>query len=59
MTPLDYVRDGAAIYRQSFATIKAEANLTDGLADTLADARHLIDDLRRAGPNADPSRYAS
>jgi precorrin-8X/cobalt-precorrin-8 methylmutase len=25
--PLDYVRDGAAIYRQSFATIRAEADL--------------------------------
>jgi precorrin-8X/cobalt-precorrin-8 methylmutase len=27
MTELDYVRDGAAIYRQSFATIRAEADL--------------------------------
>jgi precorrin-8X/cobalt-precorrin-8 methylmutase len=25
--PLDYIRDGAEIYRQSFATIRAEANL--------------------------------
>ncbi len=24
----DYIRDGAAIYRQSFATIRAEADLT-------------------------------
>jgi precorrin-8X/cobalt-precorrin-8 methylmutase len=30
MTELDYVRDGAEIYRRSFATIRAEANL-DGL----------------------------
>lgn len=27
MTTLDYVRDGAAIYRQSFATIRSEADL--------------------------------
>lgn len=26
--PFDYIRDGAAIYRQSFATIRAEADLT-------------------------------
>lgn len=26
--PIDYIRDGAAIYRQSFATIRAEADLT-------------------------------
>ena len=25
--PLDYIRDGAEIYRRSFATIRAEANL--------------------------------
>lgn len=24
---IDYIRDGQAIYRQSFATIRAEANL--------------------------------
>jgi precorrin-8X/cobalt-precorrin-8 methylmutase len=30
---LDYVRDGAAIYRQSFATIRAEADLTGVPAD--------------------------
>lgn len=28
MTTLDYIRDGAAIYRQSFATIRAEADLS-------------------------------
>ncbi|MGH3206731.1 MAG: precorrin-8X methylmutase [Trebonia sp.] len=28
MTEFDYIRDGAEIYRQSFATIRAEANLT-------------------------------
>ena len=27
MTSIDYVKDGAAIYRQSFATIRAEADL--------------------------------
>ena len=27
MTPRDYIRDGAAIYAQSFATIRAEADL--------------------------------
>ena len=31
---IDYVRDGAAIYRQSFATIRAEADL-DGLEPAL------------------------
>ncbi|WP_205825447.1 precorrin-8X methylmutase [Microbispora catharanthi] len=31
----DYVRDGAEIYRRSFATIRAEADLT-GLADDVA-----------------------
>ena len=35
MTELDYVRDGAEIYRRSFATIRAEANL-DGLATDVA-----------------------
>jgi precorrin-8X/cobalt-precorrin-8 methylmutase len=34
-TALDYVRDGAEIYRRSFATIRAEADL-DGLPDDLA-----------------------
>ena len=32
---LDYVRDGAEIYRQSFATIRAEANLS-GFSEDLA-----------------------
>ena len=32
---LDYVRDGAEIYRRSFATIRAEANLS-GLPDDVA-----------------------
>ncbi len=31
---IDYIRDGAAIYRQSFATIRAEADL-DGLDPVL------------------------
>ncbi len=30
---LDYIRDGQAIYRQSFATIRAEADLTGIPAD--------------------------
>jgi precorrin-8X/cobalt-precorrin-8 methylmutase len=34
-TELDYVRDGTEIYRRSFATIRAEANL-DGLPDDVA-----------------------
>lgn len=33
MTSLDYLRDGAAIYEQSFATIRAEADLTRVPAD--------------------------
>jgi precorrin-8X/cobalt-precorrin-8 methylmutase len=33
MTTLDYVRDGSAIYRQSFATIRAEADLSQVPAD--------------------------
>ena len=28
MTPLDYVKDGAEIYRRSFATIRREAELS-------------------------------
>ncbi|MDR7274482.1 precorrin-8X methylmutase [Catenuloplanes atrovinosus] len=35
MTVYDYVRDGAEIYRRSFATIRAEARL-DGLPDDVA-----------------------
>lgn len=30
---IDYIRDGQAIYRQSFATIRAEANLAGIPAD--------------------------
>jgi precorrin-8X/cobalt-precorrin-8 methylmutase len=33
VTTLDYVRDGAAIYEQSFATIRAEADLAQVPAD--------------------------
>jgi precorrin-8X/cobalt-precorrin-8 methylmutase len=33
MTTLDYIRDGSAIYRQSFATIRAEADLSRVPAD--------------------------
>jgi precorrin isomerase len=40
--PLDYIRDGAAIYRQSFATIRAEANLTGMPADFETVAVRLI-----------------
>ena len=35
MTELDYIRDGAEIYRRSFATIRAEARL-DGLPPDVA-----------------------
>ena len=28
MTPLDYIKDGAEIYRRSFATIRREAELS-------------------------------
>jgi precorrin-8X/cobalt-precorrin-8 methylmutase len=35
MSALDYIRDGAEIYRRSFATIRAEADL-DGLEPVLA-----------------------
>ena len=35
MTELEYIRDGAEIYRRSFATIRAEADL-DGLPDDVA-----------------------
>ncbi|CAM5515162.1 hypothetical protein SAVIM40S_07343 [Streptomyces avidinii] len=34
-TVFEYEKDGAAIYRQSFATIRAEADLS-GLPDTVA-----------------------
>ncbi len=40
--PLNYVRDGAEIYRQSFATIRAEANLDTLPADFNTVAVRLI-----------------
>jgi precorrin isomerase len=40
--PLDYIRDGAEIYRQSFATIRAEADLDLLPADFNAVAVRLI-----------------
>lgn len=38
MTPYDYIRDGAAIYARSFATIRAEADLSrfSGIEEKLA-----------------------
>jgi precorrin isomerase len=60
--PLDYIRDGAEIYRQSFATIRAEANLdclpadfhsvavrtihACGMIDIVADLDYSIDAVR-------------
>ena len=40
--PLDYIRDGAEIYRQSFATIRAEAQLDNLPTDFNAVAVRLI-----------------
>jgi precorrin isomerase len=40
--PLNYIRDGAEIYRQSFATIRSEANLTGLPADFDSVAVRLI-----------------
>lgn len=40
--PLDYIRDGAEIYRQSFAIIRAEANLDSLPADFNSVAVRLI-----------------
>jgi precorrin isomerase len=40
--PLDYIRDGAEIYRQSFATIRAEAKLDSLPADFNSVAVRLI-----------------
>ena len=45
----DYIRDGAAIYAQSFATIRAETNLT-GLSD--AEARVAVRIVHAAGDTA-------
>jgi precorrin isomerase len=39
---LDYLRNGEEIYRRSFATIRAEANLTDLAADVVPVAVRLI-----------------
>jgi precorrin isomerase len=60
--PLNYIRDGAEIYRQSFATIRSEANLTGipadfdtvavrlihacGMVDIVADLDYSIDAVR-------------
>ncbi len=60
--PLTYIRDGAEIYRQSFATIRSEANLTSlpadfdsvavrlihacGMVDIVADLDYSIDAVR-------------
>jgi precorrin isomerase len=60
--PLNYIRDGAEIYRQSFATIRAEANLTSlpidfatvavrlihacGMVDIVTDLDYSIDAVR-------------
>ncbi len=60
--PLDYIRDGAEIYRQSFATIRAEAKLdclpadfdkvavrlihACGMIDIIADLDYSIDAVR-------------
>jgi len=42
MTELDYVRDGAEIYRRSFATIRAEADLAGLPADVAQVAVRMI-----------------
>ncbi|MGW7577717.1 precorrin-8X methylmutase [Streptomyces sp. NPDC054765] len=42
MTAFDYEKDGAAIYRQSFATIRAEADLTGLPADVSQVAVRMI-----------------
>ncbi|MFI8489197.1 precorrin-8X methylmutase [Streptomyces rubrogriseus] len=42
VTPYDYEKDGAAIYRQSFATIRAEANLAALPADVSQVAVRMI-----------------
>ena len=39
---MDYVRDGAEIYRRSFATIRAEADLTGLPADVARVAVRMI-----------------
>ena len=42
VTTYDYEKDGAAIYRQSFATIRAEADLADLPADVSQVAVRMI-----------------
>ena len=71
---IDYIRDGQAIYRQSFATIRAEANLAGIPADLEKLAVRVIhacgmvdvvDDLRfspgarAAAPRWPPARRSS
>ncbi len=72
---IDYIRDGQAIYRQSFATIRAEANLAGIPADLEKLAVRVIhacgmvdvvDDLRSrpapappAAPRWPPARRSS
>ncbi|MDR5857529.1 precorrin-8X methylmutase [Caballeronia sp. LZ062] len=64
---LDYIRDGAEIYRQSFATIRAEANLSaiprdlEKLAVRLIHACgmvDIVDDLRFSPGAGDAGRIA-
>jgi precorrin-8X/cobalt-precorrin-8 methylmutase len=64
---LDYIRDGAEIYRQSFATIRAEADLAaipadlEKLAVRLIHACGMVDiaaDLRFASGAGDAGRHA-
>ena len=64
---LDYIRDGAEIYRQSFATIRAEANLSaipsdiEKLAVRLIHAcgmTDIVDDLRFSPGAGDAGRAA-
>ncbi|MDR5735608.1 precorrin-8X methylmutase [Caballeronia sp. LZ025] len=64
---LDYIRDGAEIYRQSFATIRAEANLSAIPSDIEKVAVRLIhacgmtdivDDLRSSPGAGDAGRAA-
>jgi precorrin-8X/cobalt-precorrin-8 methylmutase len=45
-TPLDYIRDGAAIYERSFAIIRAEADLA---RFTLAEARVVVRMIHACG----------
>src|ERR1700761_4117358 len=67
MSMLDYIRDGAEIYRQSFATIRAEADLAaipadlEKLAVRLIHACGMVDivsDLRFSEGAGDAGRRA-